>query len=73
MTTTLTTPAVAEITLPSAKSVLSRIAAAVAAAMARARARHEYRRLMECDDIMRDVGLSRDEVRRALMHLDDRA
>jgi uncharacterized protein YjiS (DUF1127 family) len=72
MTTTFTTPA-AEIALPSAKAVVSRIAAAVAAAMSRPKARHDYRRLMECDDIMRDVGLSRDDVRRALMHLDDRA
>ena len=36
--------------------------------MARAKARHEYRRLLACDDeIMRDVGVTRDEVRRALL------
>lgn len=44
-----------------------RLAAAVSAAMGRARARHEYRRLLQCDEIMRDIGVDRVEVRRALM------
>ena len=52
--------------VPGASS--GRILAAAAAAMARAKARHEYRRLLACDDeIMRDVGVTRDDVRRALM------
>ena len=47
--------------------VIARILAAVRAAMARAKARHEYRRLLDCDEtIMRDAGVTRDEVRRAL-------
>jgi uncharacterized protein YjiS (DUF1127 family) len=49
------------------KGVIERATAAVAAALARAKARHEYRRLLACDDILRDVGVSRDDVRRALM------
>jgi hypothetical protein len=69
MTATITTAGIA---LPSAKGVVSRIAATLAAAITRAKARHDYRRLMECDEIMRDVGLSRDEVRHALMELDGR-
>ena len=48
-------------------AVIARILAAVRAAMARAKARHEYRRLLDCDEtIMRDAGVTRDEVRRAL-------
>ncbi|HET9067078.1 MAG TPA: hypothetical protein VFN28_00440 [Amaricoccus sp.] len=43
------------------------IAAMIGAAIERARARHAYRRLLACEDIMRDVGIDRAEVRRALM------
>ena len=49
------------------RGAIARICAALAAVLARAKARHDYRRLMECDEIMRDVGVSRDEVRRALL------
>ena len=50
------------------RGIMGRILAAVAAAMARAKARHEYRRLLACDDeIMRDVGVTRDDVRQALL------
>jgi uncharacterized protein YjiS (DUF1127 family) len=70
MTTTLAT--VTTTTVPSARTVLSRIVVAVTEAMARAKARSEYRRLLECDDIMRDVGVDRDEIRRALMAINHR-
>ena len=48
-------------------SVMARITAAVAGAMARAKARHEYRRIVDQEDILRDVGVTRDDVRQALL------
>ena len=47
--------------------IIARITAAVVAAMARAKARQACGRLLACDEILRDVGVSRDDVRRALM------
>ena len=48
---------------------MARITTAVAAATARARTRREYRRMLDNDELMRDVGVSRAEVRRALADL----
>ena len=45
---------------------MARVTAAIAGAMARAKARHDYRRIVDNEDILRDVGVSRDDVRRAL-------
>ncbi len=53
----------------STQGVVPRITAAIAAAMARAKARHEYRRLLECDEVMLDVGVGRDDVRKALLQI----
>ena len=49
------------------RGVMVRVLAAAAAAVARAKARRDYRRLLACDEIMRDVGVTRDDVRRALL------
>ena len=50
------------------RGVMAAIRTAVLAALARAKARHEYRQLLACDDeIMRDVGVTRDDVRQALL------
>jgi len=48
------------------KGIMARVTAAIADAMARAKARHDYRRIVDNEDILRDVGVSRDDVRRAL-------
>jgi uncharacterized protein YjiS (DUF1127 family) len=48
---------------------MARITTAVAAAMTRARKRREYRRMLDNDELMQDVGVSRAEVRRALADL----
>jgi hypothetical protein len=46
--------------------VMARVTAAIAGAVARAKARHDYRRIVDNEDILRDVGISRDDVRQAL-------
>jgi uncharacterized protein YjiS (DUF1127 family) len=51
------------------QGIMARIAAAVAAAMARAKARQSYRQMLENEDLLRDVGVTRDDVRRALQEL----
>jgi uncharacterized protein YjiS (DUF1127 family) len=56
-----------------AHGMLARIAAAVCAMNARARARHDYRRLLENDELMRDVGIRRQDVRNALAEAGGRA
>ena len=48
------------------RSVMVRIVASVVAAMDRAKARHEYRRLLGNEAIMRDIGVTRHDVREAL-------
>lgn len=64
MTAITTRPA--EITLPA--TFPARIAARIATAIARARARRAYRQLLEREDhVLSDMGLSRREVRKALI------
>jgi uncharacterized protein YjiS (DUF1127 family) len=48
------------------KRILERILAAALAADARARTRSNYERLMASDEILRDVGIRREDVRQAL-------
>jgi uncharacterized protein YjiS (DUF1127 family) len=48
------------------RAILARILAAVLAAVARARTRCDYERMMASDEILRDVGLRREDVRRTL-------
>ena len=56
-----------------AHGILARMFAAICAANARARARHDYRRLLENDELMRDVGIRRQDVRKALSEAGGRA
>ena len=53
----------------SPKQLMRRLAAAIAAADARARQRQEYKRVMECDEILRDVGITREDIRQAMGEL----
>ncbi len=69
MTTTFITAADFATFGHASPGIVARITTAVAAAMARARTRREYRRMLDNDEIMRDVGVSRAEVRRALADL----
>ena len=48
------------------RGVVARVTAAVATARARAQARRDYRRLLDDDALRRDVGVGRQEVRKAL-------
>jgi uncharacterized protein YjiS (DUF1127 family) len=52
---------------PNSGGVTARITAAIAAALARAKERHDCRQLLACDDILRDAGVTRDDVRQMLM------
>ena len=72
MTATFATTADFARTGYASQGIVARITAAVAATMARTKARHAYRRLLDCDDILRDVGGSRDDVRHALMEIEGR-
>ena len=47
-------------------ATMGRAAAAFHAAIERHRARRDYRRVLACEETMRDVGVSREQVRRAL-------
>ena len=64
----ITTNAPAGITVsgPTLRGIVARVAAAVAGAMARARARHDYRRLLDDEALLRDIGVSRRDVHEAL-------
>jgi uncharacterized protein YjiS (DUF1127 family) len=56
-----------DVITPARRSVGSRVAAAVRAAWARAEARRAYRRLLESDaSVLRDIGVTRGDVRQAL-------
>ncbi|MFO1210493.1 MAG: hypothetical protein U1E40_14945 [Amaricoccus sp.] len=50
----------------SLKDVMHRAAAALHAAIERRRARRDYRRMLESNDTLRDVGITREQVRQAL-------
>jgi uncharacterized protein YjiS (DUF1127 family) len=50
----------------SPKTIGTRFLAALLAAEARAKARRDYRRMLGSDELLRDVGVSREEVRRAM-------
>lgn len=54
------------------KAVVARCADACRAALARAEARRAYRRMLQWDDehLLRDIGISRGDVRQALRELD---
>jgi hypothetical protein len=70
MAATITsTPAELTLSALAKQDIVSRVAAAVAAAMARAKARQDYRRLLDNDELMRDAGIRREDVRRALAEL----
>jgi uncharacterized protein YjiS (DUF1127 family) len=69
MTTTFITTADFAISGQASPGIMARITTAVAAAMTRARKRREYRRMLDNDELMQDVGVSRAEVRRALADL----
>ena len=47
------------------RGVVARVTAAVATARARAQARRDYRRLLD-EELLRDVGVPRQDVRKAL-------
>lgn len=53
----------------SPKAIGTRILAALLAAEARARTRRDYRRMLGSDEMLRDVGVSRQDVRRAMAEL----
>lgn len=65
-----TTPAELSFRSFSPRQMMRRLAAAIAAAEDRARQRRDYEHLLESDEIMRDAGLTRDEVRRALHEME---
>jgi uncharacterized protein YjiS (DUF1127 family) len=48
------------------RGIVARVATAVAGARARARARHDYRRLLDDEALLRDIGVSRPDVHKAL-------
>lgn len=70
MFATFRTPS--EITFPrfSPKTIGMGIVAMICAADARARTRRDYERLLDSDETMRDVGLRREDVRRAMSEMD---
>lgn len=51
------------------RGLVARVTAAVGAANARARARHDYRRLLANEELLGDIGVSRQDVRKALSGL----
>ena len=52
------------------KGIVTRIASAVRAAHARSLARHAYKQMLQCEDhILRDIGVTRADVRQALRDL----
>ena len=60
------TATAAEITA-APQRITDRTAVAVRAVLARRKARHDYRRMLECDDdLLRDMGVTRADLRRAL-------
>lgn len=65
-----TTPA--ELSFPrfSFTQMLARVATGLAAAEQRAKARRDYQRMLESDEIMRDVGLTRQDVYQAMTAMD---
>ena len=48
------------------RGIVARVTAAVATARARAQARRDYRRLLDDEELLRDVGVPRQDVRKAL-------
>ena len=52
------------------KDVVARCAGACRAALARAEARRAYKLMLQDDHLLRDIGISRGDVRQALRELD---
>ena len=48
------------------RGIVARVTAAVATARARAQARRDYRRLLDDEELLRDLGVRRQDVRKAL-------
>ena len=65
--TTLTHTAAADLGIRSAlQTMADRAAATVREMLARAKARHDYRHMLDCEDhFLRDVGLTRADIRQA--------
>jgi uncharacterized protein YjiS (DUF1127 family) len=61
-TTNVTTHAVRNAAAQAARQV----AEGFRAAWTRGNERRAYRRLLECDDVLRDIGITRDDVRKAM-------
>jgi uncharacterized protein YjiS (DUF1127 family) len=49
-----------------AAQAVRQVAGSIRAAWVRGNDRRAYRRLLECDDILRDTGITRDDVRQAM-------
>ena len=48
------------------RGIVARVTAAVVTARVRAQARRDYRRLLDDEELLRDVGVRRQDVRKAL-------
>ena len=48
------------------RGIVARVTAAVVTARVRAQARRDYRRLLDDEELLRDVGVPRQDVRKAL-------
>jgi uncharacterized protein YjiS (DUF1127 family) len=60
------TPAELTVSGLTAHGIVARVTAAVATARARAQARHDYRRLLDNPELMQDIGVRPQDVRKAL-------
>ena len=66
MTYTASAPIAADLGIRDAFSI-DRLFAAAHAAIARAKLRRQYKQMLACDDhILNDIGVSRDDIRKAL-------
>jgi uncharacterized protein YjiS (DUF1127 family) len=67
MTTSATNPTVTGHTVRNAAGqAVRQVADGIRAAWIRGNERRAYRRLLECDDILRDIGITRADVREAM-------
>ena len=61
-----TTPIAANLGIRDLMAALRRAAAALYAAITRANARKACRKMLQSDELLRDIGVTREQVRRAL-------